>query len=54
MEEIVVFTVTMYSKGGKSIFDNLCELNKETFIQFVPSEDSVCKTIHSLKAEECL
>lgn len=50
MEEIVVFTVTMYSKDGKSIFDNLCELNKETFIQFVPSEDSVCKTIHSLKS----
>lgn len=50
MEEIVVFTVTMYSKDGKSIFNNLCELNKKTFTQFVPSEDSVRKTIYSLKS----
>lgn len=47
-EEVVVFTVTLFSQNGKSIYKNLSELNRDTFNEFVPPEKNLNATIKLL------
>lgn len=50
----VVFSVTFYSDGGKSIYRELGELNRDTFKDYIPKQEGIEEAVHFFLAKGCI